>query len=110
MLRPGDWIPKFMQEIGTADCVLVIFSEKYLRSIYCMQELLYLYQFSLGDRNDFLHRLVPLTVGDLRFDRAAERAKHVHHWEKEDKELDSALAQLYRYQYRRRRSRRAAGH
>ena len=48
VLRPGDWIPRFMQEIGRAECVLVVFSEKYLRSIYCMRELLYLYQSSSG--------------------------------------------------------------
>ena len=50
----------------------------------------------LGEREDFLNRLIPLTVGDIRFDRAADRAKHIGYWEQEDKALDAALAQLDR--------------
>ena len=96
VLRPGDWISKFMQEIGQADCVLVILSEKYLKSFYCMRELLYLYQSSLGVQETFLEKLVPLTVEDVRFSRATERAEHIDYWETEDRKLDAALARLER--------------
>ncbi len=96
-MRPGDWISIFMREIGRADRVLIVLSEKYLRSVYCMRELLYLYQTSLGERTDFLNRVVVLTVGDtLKFSRASERAAHVLYWQEEDKKLDVILSQLDR--------------
>jgi len=43
-MRTGDWISHFMAEIGRADRVLVVLSDKYLRSPNCMRELLHLYQ------------------------------------------------------------------
>jgi internalin A len=85
-----------MQEIGRSDCVLVVLSEKYLRSIYFMRELLYLYQSSLGIQDVFLNKLVLLTVGDVRFSCVAERAEHVHYWEEEEKKLDATLTKLDR--------------
>ena len=96
-MRPGDWIPTFMRHIGRGDHVLVVLSEKYLQSVYCMRELLYLYQTSLGERADFLDRVVVLTVGDtLKFSRAADRAAHALYWQEEDKKLDLTLSQLER--------------
>jgi internalin A len=68
-----------------------------LRSVYCLRELLYLYQTSLGDRADFLDRVIVLTVGDtLKFSRASERAAHVLYWQQEEKKLDVILSQLDR--------------
>lgn len=34
-------------------------SEKYLRSVYCMRELLHLFNASLGEREVFMRKLVP---------------------------------------------------
>ena len=53
-MRTGDWISRFMTEIGQANKVVVIFSAKYLESPYCMKELLYLWQSSLGNKGDML--------------------------------------------------------
>jgi internalin A len=95
-LRPGDWISRFMQEIGRADCVLVVISDKYLRSWYCMRELLYLYTSSQESREVFSARVIPLTLGDVRCSRAAERAEYARYWQDEDRKLDAALAPLDR--------------
>ena len=93
-LRPGAWISKLMQEIGHADCVVVLINEKYLRSIYCMRELLYIYDSAQGQQEQFLRKVLPLTLGDLKFERARQRADHIRYWEKEDKELDEALLDI----------------
>src|SRR5262249_9624134 len=68
-MRPGHWISRFMQEIGRAECVVVVISEKYLRSAYCMRELLYLYRRGMGDRDDFHKRVVAVIVGDVPLSR-----------------------------------------
>ena len=52
-MRAGDWISTFMRDIGRAERVLVVVSEKYLKSVYCMRELLHLYNASLGERANF---------------------------------------------------------
>lgn len=93
-MRPGDWISRFMMDIGRADLVLVVLSDKYLRSVYCMRELLHLFNTSLGEREGFMRKVVPLSVGDLRASRALDRAAHVKHWKQEHETLDAALADL----------------
>ena len=90
-MRPGDWISRFMADIGRADLVLVVLSDKYLRSVYCMQELLHLFNTSLGERNELLRRMVPLVVGDLKCARVRDREPFVTYWEEEYKTVDEIL-------------------
>jgi hypothetical protein len=66
-LRPGDLISGFMKRIGLADHVIVVLSDKYLRSPYCMTELHTIYQRSVGEKEDFLRRIIPLRLADARF-------------------------------------------
>jgi internalin A len=51
-----------MKLIGRADHVIVVLSDKYLRSPYCMTELYGIYQRSLGEKEDFLGRIIPLAL------------------------------------------------
>lgn len=81
-MHAGDWISRFIQEIGRADMVLVVLSEKYLRSVYCMRELLYLHDTSQGERATFMRRIVPLIVGDLSCASIEDRHAYVEYWEK----------------------------
>jgi internalin A len=78
--RTGDWISSFMTEIGRADLVVVVLSDKYLRSIYCMQEMLHLFDQSLGEREQLMAKLVPLKVGELSISRAKDRSEFVRYW------------------------------
>ena len=93
-MRPGDRISRFMAEIGRADLVLVVLSEKYLHSVYCMRELLHLYNTSLGERAEFMDKVVPLRVGDVSISRALDRAAHIKYWRQEHEQLDAALTDL----------------
>jgi TIR domain len=61
------WISGFMKRIGLADHVIVVLSDKYLRSPYCMTELHSIYQRSVGEKEDFLRRIIPLVLDDARF-------------------------------------------
>ena len=90
-MRPGDWISRFMADIGRADLVLVVLSDKYLRSVYCMRELLHLFNTSLGDRDRLMQRMVPLVVGELKCGRARDRDPYVTYWEEQHAALDKVL-------------------
>jgi internalin A len=93
-MRPGDWISDFMREIGRAERVCVVLSEKYVHSTYCMRELLYLYQSSLGEKKEFLNRLVPLVLEDAKISQTKDRSGHVRYWKDQLKELQEATADL----------------
>ena len=93
-MQNGDWISRFMAEIGRADRVLVVLSDKYLRSPNCMRELLHLFQRSQGDRTDLMGRVVTVILGDLKIDRATGRAVYIRHWRDEHKALESVFQDL----------------
>lgn len=93
-MRPGDWISDFMREIGQAERVCVVLSEKYVHSPYCMRELLYLYQSSCGDKADFLNRIVPLVLEDAKLSKTTDRLAHVRYWNEQLTELTDAIKGL----------------
>jgi internalin A len=93
-MRNGDWISDFMAEIGRADRVLVVLSDKYLRSPNCMRELLHLFQHSQGDRADLMGRVVAVMPVDLKIGRAVDRAPYVRHWRDEYVALAAAYKDL----------------
>ena len=80
VLRPGDLISGFMNRIGLADHVIVVLSDKYLRSPYCMTELYSIYQRSVGEKADFLRRIIPVRLDDARFGTWRARVTYAEHW------------------------------
>jgi internalin A len=90
-MRSGDLISGFMTRIGLADHVIVVLSDKYLRSPYCMTELHYIYQRSLGEKEDFLRRIIPLALEDARFGNRRDRLVYAEHWKQEFQSLNEDL-------------------
>lgn len=78
---PGGADSGFMKRIGRADRVIVVLSDKYLQSTYCMTELYSIYQRSGGEKEDFLRRIIPLLLADLCIGTPEERVQHAKHWE-----------------------------
>jgi TIR domain len=93
-MRHGDLISSFMKRIGLADHVIVVLSDKYLRSPYCMTELHSIYQRSVGEKEGFLHRIIPLVLLDARFGSPEERVEYAKHWEARYLKLKSNLDYL----------------
>jgi internalin A len=93
-MKPGDWISRFMAEIGASDCVVVVLSEKYLRSHFCMRELLGLYQTSQGEKSTMLDRIVPVVLPSADIDRAESRLTHAKHWKTRYDTIRAAAAGL----------------
>jgi internalin A len=81
--RPGDRISEFMREIGRGARVLVLLSDKYVRSANCMQELSYLYDRHRADPRGLDDHVLPLMV-DKGFRCGTEqRLGYVRYWKDE---------------------------
>jgi hypothetical protein len=93
-MRSGELISGFMKRIGLADHVIVVLSDKYLRSPYCMTELHTIYQGSVGEKEDFLRRIIPLVLADARFKDFQDRDTYEEHWTTVFKTMDQSLTKL----------------
>jgi internalin A len=93
-MHPGDLISGFMKRIGLADHVIVVLSDKYLRSSYCMSELYSIYQRSIEEKAHFLRRIIPLRLPDAQFNTWRDRANYAKHWKAEFEEMKSELTHL----------------
>jgi hypothetical protein len=96
-LRNGDRVSKFMKEIGRGNRVLVVLSKQYLLSPNCMTELFYVYQHSIGDKEEFLRRVIPVVVDDARRITETdcdERVKYARHWQRRFEKMEPDLALL----------------
>ena len=76
----GDLISEFMKTLSQADVVIVVLSDKYLRSPYCMTELHDLYVNSRQEKGDFLKHIIPLVLDDARINTWRDRKEHAEHW------------------------------
>ncbi len=90
-LQPGDRISRYMERLSAGRCVVVVLSEAYLRSEFCMTELYRLYANARQRDDDFLHRIVPLIQDDARIDHPRERIAHAVHWKAEHDELNTLI-------------------
>jgi internalin A len=59
-----------------------------------MTELHYIYQRSLGEKEDFLKRIIPLALADAMFGTWRDRAEHAKHWKKEFSQMKKLLSDL----------------
>ncbi len=90
-MQPGDRISRYMERLSAGRCVVLVLSEAYLRSEFCMTELYRLYTNARQRDVDFLHRIVPLVQDDARIGSPRERIAHAVHWKAEYDELDRLL-------------------
>ncbi len=74
-LRYTGLISAFMKEIGTGGCVVAVLSEKYLRSPFCMYELLEVHR-----NQDFHKRLCPVVLPGARLTHIGDRIDYVSYW------------------------------
>ncbi len=82
-------ITEFMQEIGRGACIIVVVSDKSLRSTFCMYEVLEV------DRNrDFRKRVCPVVLSDAKIHSAADRLAYVAHWQEEYNRLHALIEKV----------------
>ena len=79
-------IKEFMQKLGRAKCILLIISDRYLKSRFCMNELM-----EIEDRGDFIQRIFPIVLRNVNIYEAAGRLQYIRFWEQEKDILDRKL-------------------
>jgi len=84
-----DFISEFMQSIGQGDKIIIVISDKYVRSPFCMFELYEIARNSKFEKSLFSEHVIPITLEFIEFFRPAVVAKYMGHWEYEQKEWES---------------------
>lgn len=79
-------IREFMERIGRGNCVIVVISDKYLRSENCMFELL-----EVAKNQQLLDRIFPIVLQDADIYKPLNRIKYIKHWEDQIAELNEAI-------------------
>lgn len=82
-------IKEFMERIGQGSCVIVVISDKYLRSPNCMFELV-----EIAENKQFHDRVFPIVLSDANIYDPIKRIEYVKHWEAKRKELAKAMKTL----------------
>jgi len=82
-------IKEFMERIGQGNCVIVVISDKYLRSKNCMFELV-----EIAENKQFSDRIFPIILPDAKIYDAVERLDYVEFWEKEKAKLNERIRNL----------------
>lgn len=83
-------IHEFMVQLGKADMVIIILSNKYLRSEFCMFELIQIY------KNDRLRdRIYPIVLDEVSISKSTDRIELVKYWEDQIEQLQVKLKELH---------------
>jgi len=79
-------IKEFMERIGQGNCVIVVVSDKYLRSPNCMFELV-----EIAENKQFHDRIFPIVLADADIYEPVKRLQYVKYWEDKRAELAKAI-------------------
>jgi hypothetical protein len=82
-------ITGFMERIGLGNCVIVVVSDKYLKSPNCMFELV-----EIADGKQFHDRIFPVVLADANIYDPIKRIGYVKYWEEKRAELAEAMKTL----------------
>ncbi len=82
-------IKEFMERIGEGDCVIVVVSDKYLRSPNCMFELV-----EIADNKQFHDRVFPVVLTDANIYDPVKRIEYIKYWEEKRAALAKAIKKL----------------
>ena len=81
-------IDQFMQLIGKGNYVIVVISDKYLKSINCMYEMAQIY----ANGGEVIKRLFPIVLGDAKIYTSADRNAYIAFWESEEKRYNDIIS------------------
>ena len=79
-------IKEFMERIGRGKCIVTVISDKYLKSPYCMFELV-----QIEKNGDFNGRIFPIVLASADIYTPLKRIEYIRHWESEISKLDEAM-------------------
>ena len=81
-------IKEFMKRIGRGNMVLLVISDKYLRSKHCMFELL-----EIEKQGDFRNRIFPIVLPDAKIYDAIDILDYTDYWDDKSAKLQARIKQ-----------------
>lgn len=82
-------IKDFMETLGKGKCIIVIISDRYLKSKNCLYELL-----QISSHGSFVDRIFPVVLKDANIFDAKDLIGYVEYWELQIKELKKAIKKI----------------
>ena len=82
-------IQAYMNQLVAGDAIILVLSDAYFKSPYCMYELCEIYK-----RKDFLKRVYPIVTAGTRFHKFKERVLYIRYWQQEVKKLKKYLKSI----------------
>jgi hypothetical protein len=82
-------IEEFERRIGQGRCVVLVISDKYLRSKHCMYELML-----VNEKRNLRKRVFPIVLSDAYIFDDIKRLQYPKHWADEFTELDKAIKKM----------------
>ncbi len=79
-------IKEFERRIGKGQCIILVVSDKYLRSEHCMYELV-----EIEENRDFRQRVFPIVIADAGIYTAGDRINYIRYWDKKIKQLNKKI-------------------
>lgn len=81
-----DSIKAFEQRIGQGQCIVLVISDKYLRSEHCMYEMV-----EADRKQNLRERIFPIVLADAQIYEAIDRLNYVEYWDGKIKQLNQAI-------------------
>jgi hypothetical protein len=85
-------IKSFMERLGSSAIIIVVLSDKYLKSPNCMFELLTIYRRSNSDAEEMKKKIFPLFLDDVKIFDGLQLSAHTTFWENKQKELEDEIS------------------
>lgn len=87
-------IKEFEQEIGRAERIAVVISDKYLKSVHCMYELLQIFRKSGSESSAFREKIFPIVLPDANIYDPLDRLEYVAYWQDKCKNLEDKITRI----------------
>jgi hypothetical protein len=84
-------IERFEQRIGEGKGIVLVISDKYLRSEHCMYELV-----RVDENRNLCERIFPVVLADACIYKALDRLAYIKYWEERIEELNRAIKEMGR--------------
>lgn len=82
-------IKQFMQQIGAGQSIVVVLSDKYLRSKNCMFELV-----EIASYQNFYERIFPVVLPNALIYDSLDRIEYIKYWDDKIKQLNEAMKSI----------------
>ncbi|MFN6535574.1 MAG: toll/interleukin-1 receptor domain-containing protein [Nostoc sp. EkiNYC01] len=91
-LTLGKSIQSFMQEIGRGNYVIVVVSDKYLRSEYCMFEAV-----EIMKHKDYQQKVFPVVLQDANVYTKEGKSEYIKYWEEQREKIEKFISDELSY-------------